>query len=282
MTLPRFRANLVRAGDSSDIVAARNFDSAASILEAYARRIETQQELIGDLGKKISRANLALIPKTLFVTAAGTAVISAVSQSVFVDATAGNVALTVPTAVGNTGLTLNIYKTDTTTNTVTANGIVLGGNAGVSRLVLVSDGATYRTQVLYEEGTFTVTLAQCSSGGTGTVRFVRIGAHVTLMIPASVAGNSNGASGVISGIPASITPARAVAITGAYSILDNGISTTQTPNYLSEYIAVLTTSSTIQLYKNGGTTFTASGLKGLRTVSVPATPAVMSFSYTLQ
>ncbi len=60
MRLPRFLANIVRAGESPEIVTRRNFDDSASVLEAYARGIEGHEIQIGDLGKKISRTTILL------------------------------------------------------------------------------------------------------------------------------------------------------------------------------------------------------------------------------
>jgi hypothetical protein len=262
MALPRFRANLVRAGDSPDIVAARNFDSAASVLEAYARRIETQQELIGDLEKKISRTNLSILPKNLFVTAAGATVLSAVSQSIFADATAGNIALTVPSAVGNTGLTLNVFKVDLTTNTVTINGIVLGGNAGQSRLVLVSDGTNWRTQVLYEEGTYTATLTGCTTSPTVTVSYTRNGKGVNLR-HASVFAISNSTACTLTGMPSHIYPGATTdaTVTSVYNAGNNypgivristvGVVTPSFYDALTAYNGTFTNSATNKGFANG-------------------------------
>jgi len=55
VSLPRFLANIVRAGSSPEIVTTRNFDAAASVLEAYARGIEGHDVQIEDLGKRLAR-----------------------------------------------------------------------------------------------------------------------------------------------------------------------------------------------------------------------------------
>lgn len=57
MKQPRFLPNIVRAGSNPEIVATRNFDDAASVLESYAQGIEGHDIQIGDLNAKISRTS---------------------------------------------------------------------------------------------------------------------------------------------------------------------------------------------------------------------------------
>lgn len=134
----------------------------------------------------------------------------------------------------------------------------------------------------YEENTFTGTLQGCSSGGTATFRYIRIGKQVTLIFPSSLTCTSVSNSGLIQGLPATITPARAVSVTGAYSVQDASTNFTESAAYGAEYLAVLTTAGNIQLYRNGSVNFSSSGTKGFVTISVPASPASFSYSYTLQ
>lgn len=67
MKLPRFLANIVRAGASPEIVTTRNFDDLASTLEPYAQGIEGHDERISKLSSQLQHL------KTLTVTGPGTA-----------------------------------------------------------------------------------------------------------------------------------------------------------------------------------------------------------------
>lgn len=143
--------------------------------------------------------------KTLSVTAAGTTVLTAISQTIFANCAAGNVALTVASAVGNTGLTYTVFKTDSTTNTLTVNGYVLGGNLGVSRIVLVSDGTAYRVRELYDKGTYNVAITGCTTTPTKTATYVRNGDSVTVSHVSHFA-ISNSTACTFTGMPSHIYP----------------------------------------------------------------------------
>lgn len=160
-------------------------------------------------------------PSTLTITASGTTVLTAVSQAVFANCAAGNVALTVASAAGNTGLTYTIFKTDSTTNTLTVNGIVLGGNLGVSRLVLVSNGTSYLTEVLYDEGTYPATLTGCTTSPSVTVSYCKSGSAVHLRMTALFA-SSNTTACTITGMPAHIRPSSTL-LWPILTVLDNSL-----------------------------------------------------------
>lgn len=196
--------------------------------------------------------------KTVSVTAAGTTILTAISQSVFADATLGNIALTVPSAVGNTGLTLNVFKVDLTTNTVTINGIVLGGNAGQSRLVLVSDGTNWRTQVLYEEGTYTAALTGCSPTPSATFSYTKVGKAITILTPALV-GISNTTACTITGMPSHLFPSTFVDCTVS-GIMDNSLIYPGDIRISSAGVMVLAFFNTIST-RTG--TFTNANTKGI-------------------
>ena len=72
----------------------------------------------------------------------------------------------------------------------------------------------------YEESTFTVTGTGFTVNPTGTARYVRVGKHVTLMLP-SLSGTSNATTFAITGIPASLRPAQNLNVLAACN--DNGV-----------------------------------------------------------
>jgi len=158
---------------------------------------------------------------TLSVTATGTTVLTAISQTVFVNCAAGNIALTVASAVGNAGLTYTIFKTDSTTNTLTVNGSVLGGNLGVSRITLVSDGTVYRVRELFDKGTYSATLNGCTTSPTVTVTYSRNNDSVDLRHN-SIFAISNSTACTITGMPAHIRPSSTV-FCPILTVLDNSL-----------------------------------------------------------
>lgn len=206
--------------------------------------------------------------RTLSV-ASGTTVLVSLSQTIFADATAGNIILTAPSAVGNAGLTLTIFKTDSTANTVTIDGNVLGGNLGKSRLVLVSDGAAWRIQILYDEGTYITTLTGCTTSPTGTASYVKNGKQVTLRIPA-LSAISNTTDCTYTGMPSHLRPTSRHCVS-IPAVLDNSLD--HPGNVRVETSGVLTFEQYATL-TNPTAGFTNSGTKG------PGIEA--SFSYTLQ
>lgn len=138
--------------------------------------------------------------------------------AVFASAAGGSITLTLPAASGNAGLVYEVYKTDTSTNTVTVDGnasetiggaltVVLGGNKGVSRLLIICDGSNWQLKELYEEGDFTATLTGVTTSVTGTARYTLNGKTVSLDM-VNLLGTSNSTACTITGVPATIRPAR--------------------------------------------------------------------------
>jgi hypothetical protein len=206
---------------------------------------------------------------TLSVTAAGTTVLTAINQSVFVDATLGNIVLTVPSAVGNAGLTLSVFKTDVSNNTVTVDGNVLGANGARSRLILMSDGSTWRVQLIYEEGFFTGTLTDCTTAPTAVFYYVKNGKHVTIKTIATLRATSNTTACTITGMPSHLWPGTTTDV-GIANVNDTAL------NYVGG-ISISTLGVMTLFYQNTVSTrttvFTNSGTKGI---------GLACFSYTLQ
>lgn len=131
----------------------------------------------------------------------------------------------------------------------------------------------------YTEDTFTGTLTGVDATVTGTLRYVRVGKSVTLMVP-QLLGTSNTTSCSVTGMPAAIRPGRAVSFIA--QVVDNsGITGGAVDGFR------IGTDGVITLFKNGLTTgFTASGVKGLYSgvpndVGAPST-SYMPYHYTLQ
>jgi hypothetical protein len=111
-------------------------------------------------------------------------------------------------------------------------------------------------------GTFTGTLTDCTTAPTVTVHWSRVGNVVTLDFPA-VQATSNSIAMTISGLPATLTPARAQSMPFG-SLIDNGTNrimglVTVTGTTLSFALGVV--SGTRYITDSGG--FTNSGTKGI-------------------
>lgn len=196
--------------------------------------------------------------------------LSAADSAVLADASGGAFTLTLPAASGNAGLTYTILKSDTSTNTVTVDGsgsetiggaltVVLAGNTGNSRLVIICNGSNWLVKELHDEGTYTATLTGVTTSVTGTARFVRDGSGVTLYLPVLV-GTSNATSATITGLPPALRPARVqfMTIDGIY---DAG-------NSYTGAIGVRTDGVIDVYYRNSLTalatnTYSAAGSKGV-------------------
>ena len=180
-------------------------------------------------------------------------------------------------------LSANIYGSSVGTADLTNNGVtyakiqnvtdnrVLGRSAGsagdVQELTtgagLTLAGGVLSATTLYEEGTFTATAT--GFGGTapsGTARYVRIGAQVTLGLPA-LSGTSNSAGFTITGLPAPLLPV-ALQVFWA-SMTDNGVNLAG--------LVIVDSTGVITLAQTNYSGFVASGAKGLN--------GVLTFTYLL-
>lgn len=213
---------------------------------------------------------------TLSVTAGAT--LTPISGTVFANAAAGSLVLALPPASGNAGLTFTVFKTDSTTNTVTLDGdgaetldgaatLVLGGNLGRSRVTIICDGTAWRIAELYEEGTYPATLTGCTTSPTATVFYVRNGKNVLIKIGTLVA-TSNTTACTITGAPSHLFPATATAVpVGNINDASNAhlgqVDISTSAVWLLSFYSTITTLTS---------TFTNVGTKGLGAVS---------FSYSL-
>jgi hypothetical protein len=206
---------------------------------------------------------------TLSVTTSAT--LTAVSQTLFVNAAGGNITLTVPSASGNTGLTYTIFKTDSTTNTVTIDGNVLGANGGRSRLVLVCDGSSYRVKLIYEEGFYTGTLTGCTTSPTAVFYYTKNGKHVSIKTIATLRATADPASFActITGMPSHLWPGNQTDIQLA-NVNDTALNYVGGASISTAGVMTLFYQNTISTRTS---TFTNSGTKGI---------GMAAFSYTTQ
>lgn len=189
-----------------------------------------------------SAADLVINSQTLFQAAYRpnssyvytTTTLDGACNTYFVDASAGSLVLNLPstTATNVFGRPYTIFKMDSTTNTITvtpngsetidgASSVVLGGNSGKSRLVLISDGvAGWRIAELYEEGTYTGTLTGCTTSPTVTVAYVKNGKTVTVRTSAVLSATSNTTACTVTGCPSHLFPATTQNVT-IDRVLDN-------------------------------------------------------------
>jgi hypothetical protein len=252
-------------------------------------------------GLRISTAGAVTIPGTLGVTGVTTATggltlgarfvdktatvqfdetLGTSHSVIFADAVFASFTLTLPAASGNAGLTYAIYKVNSSANTVTIDGngsesisgaasVALYSPSANARLIIMCDGANWQIKELYDEGTFTATLTGVSGSVTGTARYVLNGKMVTLKIP-TLTGTSNTTGCTITGLPAPLNPAN-THFASVQEIRENG-------GYYPGVLGVSSSGTITPWFRTGasgvlGTVFTASGTKGIETVTI---------TYTLQ
>ncbi|MEO7778514.1 MAG: hypothetical protein ABIY63_13360 [Fibrobacteria bacterium] len=188
---------------------------------------------------------------------------------IFASAAGGSFTIIPPQASQNTGLIYTIFKTDLTTNTVTINPLiseiidnqltlVLGGNRGASRVVIISDGTSWKVRELYEEGSFTAALTGCTTSPTGTATYFRDGKKVTLILP-GLTGTSNANTLTYTGLPAFLAPSAFGNLDRwlPYSLYDFGALLVDAKVYLNP-------APLIEFWKGGSSSiWQTSGAKGL-------------------
>lgn len=204
------------------------------------------------------------------------------------NATGGSFTIALPAASGCTGRRYTIHKNDASTNTVTVDGnasetiggaltIVLGGNVGNSRLIIKSNGTTWRIEDLYEEGTFTAAatgMSACTNGAlvgstcTATAYYTRNGKSIDVYIP-DLLGTSSSTSLTVTGLPSFLNASRSRTI-NLPAVVNNS------SNYSG--FVILTTGTFTLSYRTTfvdypSNVYTASGLKGCNS---------FDFTYTLQ
>jgi hypothetical protein len=133
---------------------------------------------------------------------------------------------------------------------------------GYAVVVALQDTPTanshWRLTTAEDTGSFTGTLTGCTTSPTGTSYWSRSGKGVTIFIP-EIVGTSNATSATITGLPASLFPAR-IQYVASYTF-DNGTATWEK--------WTVNTAGTITLFKSlSSTGFTASGTKGIKEATV--------------
>lgn len=130
-----------------------------------------------------------------------------------------------------------------------------------SKAVCLADG-TNCPGTAPTTGSFSITMADCSSGGTGTIFYRVINNIATLWVTAAITCTSNGTALSISGLPTAVNPAHARTI--QYNVINNGAGVLASAAVLTSNAIVMAAaipSGSFVTTPGGG--FTASGSKGL-------------------
>jgi hypothetical protein len=226
----------------------------------------------------------SFVDKTTSLTSNTT--LTSAHSTIFASASGGSFTITLPTAVGNTGLTYKIFKTDNTTNLVTIDGNgsqtvggeltqALCGNTNNSVIKIISDGSNWELEDIKDEGSFTGTLTG-TTGGSGTIYFIRNKNNVVLDFISTIYATSNSTACTITGMPTPLAPITAKVLNStAYNLSDNSA-----PQGLNNgYFIKAETSGVLTLYASYSTTgFTASGLKGFMGALPYNTAAIINYT----
>lgn len=173
----------------------------------------------------------SFVDKTTSLTSNTT--LTSAHSTVFCVTTGGGFTVTLPTAVGNTGLTYSIYKNDASTNPLTItttltqaigafSQMALNGNQAISWLIVVSNGTGWTIKDFNDCGSFTYTEATgVASTPTGTASYqLSIGGCSMSFTP--VAGTGNTTVFTVTGMPGSLRPT--VAKLCRVVVTDNGVA----------------------------------------------------------
>jgi hypothetical protein len=135
-------------------------------------------------------------------------------------------------------------------------GFVVAPQDGNNNSLTLADGSIDLRKITEQTvGSFTATLTGCTTSPVGSIRYIVQGKLVTLYIPVIV-GTSNATSATLTGMPATLFPARTQTVTAA---TQDGVSGIQIA------IAEIGTNGVITLYQSaGGDSFANSGTKGIR------------------
>ena len=213
----------------------------------------------------------SFVDKTTSITSNTT--LTSAHSVILADATGGAFTITLPTAVGNTGLTYKIIKNDLSTNAVSITttlaqsignytGSILVGNTSMGILEVISNGTNWNILRWDDQGTFTYTEATgVASTPTATATWTLSSAEIITITFAPVAGTGNTTGFTLTGLPAALRPfANQVC---PVVLTDNGvmISGLASLTVSSSTITLSTTvaSGTPVTYNTAG--FTAAGTK---------------------
>lgn len=218
------------------------------------------------IDKSIDRLNaLAAFSSPAIKSISASATLDYLYRTILVDASGGDVVLTLPTTIvpgfAFTVLTAHITKNLVTVKNAAGTTIdVLGGNQGVSNMVVMGVGAAWRMISLYDIGEFTVTYTGMNAAVTAEAGYERNNRVVNLEVPAKT-GTSNSIGFTITGLPSFLIPV-ADRQTAIDDIVDNGV------DHIGN-VFVNHGSGLIQLYFRtsltviAGATYTNGGTKGL-------------------
>jgi hypothetical protein len=133
--------------------------------------------------------------------------------------------------------------------------LLAGALVGGSAYRLVYDGTSFRMlSSTAIGGTFTGTLAGCTTSPTATFNWSRVGNQITLDCAGGLTGTSNSVNCSVSGVPGAIIPVRNPLL--LCIVRNNGVDVVG---------SAVITGGAITLYNGlGSTPFTASGQKGLQ------------------
>ena len=145
------------------------------------------------------------------IVVTGTATIATLQVTTATIATENVSTATITRLVVGTGT----FSQLTASGTATFGAIDVTGTASIASLVLSGVALTQSS------GTFTATLSGCTTTPTSQAIYAQIGNLVVIAI-AAITGTSNSTSMGITGLPASIQPARAQMLAMPYDFIDNG------------------------------------------------------------
>jgi len=306
MRLPRFLANIVRAGASPEIVTTRNFDDLASTLESYAQVIEELESKLAELKSKVALKAPSVSPN-LVTPALGAATATSLALSghinlngatdvgsYFLNVKSGNMGISRSGGIGGALLLMGVGEINDATAGNTEYMQLSHDGATAALSVLKTGTGTYRDFSILTSG---VERFRVSAAGAitlpGTLTSSAGGGYEEGSFPATLTGcttsptgtayytrvgknvtvrlpfleaTSNSIACTLTGFPAELTPTHTPCV--SISVMDNGTNA----------IRVATLSgTTLSLWGSASITgpFTASGIKGIDNNGA-------TFTYTLQ
>jgi hypothetical protein len=158
----------------------------------------------------------SFVDKTTSLTSNTT--LTSAHSTILADATGGSFTITLPTAVGNTGLTYKILKNDFSSNSViigttssqtigTYTAIALFGNQSMGIAEVISNGSNWLVLRYQDQGSFTYTEATgVASTPTATAYWNMNSSFLVTILFNPVAGTGNSTGFTLTGIPTLIRP----------------------------------------------------------------------------
>ena len=213
---------------SKNLISVANTGTGNNVLSAsptltgtIAAANQTLSGTLGVTGITTATGGLTLgasfVDKTTSITSITT--LTSAHSTIFANATGGAFTITLPTAVGNTGLTYKILKNDVSTNTVTIgttasqtiggySAIFLAGNLNMGIAEVISNGSNWLILRYEDSGFFTYTEATgVALTPTATAFWNMNSSFLITILFNPVAGTGNSTGFTLTGLPTYIRPA---------------------------------------------------------------------------